>query len=1129
MKKLFAAALILHAAAFARERAPLRPVRTKVVADFSRRAHLKSVVASGGVLVSLKGATIEIPARKASEIIIWQSEGADPSAFDELRLEIVAPEGDRRVPVTWKLSDAKGAAPGTFVLDGGANEIRIPLRDLYIAGGGRALDAKSLRALALSFGRMSEGYSFTLGKLSLVRLWKSDVRMRTFDFGPAASVRPGAVPVTPELAYDDARGYGLTAAEGLQAKALLGELPLLGDGVQGAEVGFAAKLPDGKYEVRAVAFHLTWNSSRDNSNYSIEAQGKEAVRTDLDLEKFLSFDHHYYGADIFFDPRKPVFEQYFSRYFKPHAFEVEVTDGKLELTFRDCTVFAVSVWPKASEGDRAHAALYDGVAYDLWKRGLRYRPHAQDGTSAAPSREDRRRGYSVFSRGLQKKIFPEDAPLEGESIGGLELACAPGEYEGVNFAVRPLKDLGILKIELTDLAGPGGAAIPASAMDLRLVKEHLQRAGGPYHEAVPTLLVPYRDIDAFAGWNRQYWITLHAPDGAVAGAYTGKVLIKPAKGRATELPVSVTVRPFGLAKADASFTMWNNGAASAHQYRAHGGSPEVKKKLIDAMVDDMAAHGMTAYEFGDAHPQKLENGLPVIDYSTHDLIAEAMKRNGMDQESCISVMGSVNYRLMKWGLKEFGPKFNVAYRDMIRQHVAWAKRQGLRMLIFVTDEPRETNLNAWNRNRVDCIKYLKMCREVPGARTTITLMADRDHFGDDYTVMIPLMDVTMNHCWERAKQTMFLCIKEKLSGFIGYNNGWSRYVWGVYVWSARTGGNWQWVYNWEIAHAHLPLFFSTETSAAFAYPGGYVPTIKYEWVREGIDDYRYLRTLDAAMKSKPNSPAAKAAASFLKRLKKYLPQYPKTGLRSGADAGGASPGELSSYCAAWREQVAEFIDAINSGRDAKMIPDATAMFPAALEAFEKVYTARIVKEAPKLDGVLDDAVWKKAPVATGFVSIPRAEKARADTEVKIVTDGEWLYFAFHNIEPLYGELKAYAINRDDACWQDDAVEVFLDTNLDRKTYYQAIVNNLGTIQDSDTRDGLWNGEIRTAPRKGKGFWDVEIAVKLSSIKAAPKAGEVWGMNLCRDRGAGKEVSSWAFVGTGFHNPGKFGKLKFVSE
>ena len=44
---------------------------------------------------------------------------------------------------------------------------------------------------------------------------------------------------------------------------------------------------------------------------------------------------------------------------------------------------------------------------------------------------------------------------------------------------------------------------------------------------------------------------------------------------------------------------------------------------------------------------------------------------------------------------------------------------------------------------------------------------------------------------------------------------------------------------------------------------------------------------------------------------------------------------------------------------------------------------------------------------------------------------------------------------------------------------------------------------------------------------APADGATWGINLCRDQQTPvKEISSWAIVEDGFHNPSQFGRLLF---
>ena len=51
--------------------------------------------------------------------------------------------------------------------------------------------------------------------------------------------------------------------------------------------------------------------------------------------------------------------------------------------------------------------------------------------------------------------------------------------------------------------------------------------------------------------------------------------------------------------------------------------------------------------------------------------------------------------------------------------------------------------------------------------------------------------------------------------------------------------------------------------------------------------------------------------------------------------------------------------------------------------------------SPKIDGLLDDTVWQKAPVATDFIqNFPKAgELATVKTEVRILYDNSSIYIA----------------------------------------------------------------------------------------------------------------------------------------
>ena len=73
--------------------------------------------------------------------------------------------------------------------------------------------------------------------------------------------------------------------------------------------------------------------------------------------------------------------------------------------------------------------------------------------------------------------LPDAFPKGGVETNLVSLAAARGEIETVSFSVRPERAMRKVDFVPSDLAGPDGAAIPASAADFALVKVWF-RAGG---------------------------------------------------------------------------------------------------------------------------------------------------------------------------------------------------------------------------------------------------------------------------------------------------------------------------------------------------------------------------------------------------------------------------------------------------------------------------------------------------------------------------------------------------------------------------------------------------------------------------------------------------------------------------
>ena len=169
-------------------------------------------------------------------------------------------------------------------------------------------------------------------------------------------------------------------------------------------------------------------------------------------------------------------------------------------------------------------------------------------------------------------MLPDTFPVPGIRGGSLELAACRDEYESVTFVVYAGEELNQVTVKATDLTGAAGH-IPASAVDIRIVKCWYQ-AGRTMFEVNNKQLAPELllkddslvrvDYDKQANYLRstaedgtityllasgedtpalaearpidastlqpvdipgrtlkQFWVTVHIPEGAAPGEYIG--------------------------------------------------------------------------------------------------------------------------------------------------------------------------------------------------------------------------------------------------------------------------------------------------------------------------------------------------------------------------------------------------------------------------------------------------------------------------------------------------------------------------------------------------------------------------------------------------------------------------------
>ena len=182
---------------------------------------------------------------------------------------------------------------------------------------------------------------------------------------------------------------------------------------------------------------------------------------------------------------------------------------------------------------------------------------------------------------------------------------------------------------------------------------------------------------------------------------------------------------------------------------------------------------------------------------------------------------------------------------------------------------------------------------------------------------------------------------------------------------------------------------------------------------------------------------------------------------------------------------------------------------------------------PTIDGRLDDRCWSNSEVFS-VSTLPGGLPAAFSTSVQVAHDSDNLYFSFRCKEPLVEKIVVKEYQRDGRVGRDDSVEIFLDPNLDRKSYFHFIINADGILYDAAGKDKSWNCDAIAHAGRESDAWTLEVAIPFISLGLArPREGQKIGFNLARTRWQRTwEPAQWAATLGDHHMPHRFGILVF---
>lgn len=656
--------------------------------------------------------------------------------------------------------------------------------------------------------------------------------MYCFDFGSDDSaVRPGFTKVTEKTTYKENKKYGWSDTSNIIVCDRTSPNDLKRDFLLSEKpASFKVKLPDGKYYLYIFSGDTLFASpgargSTSGHSFQVDAGPKQQYTSDI--------------------------------------FPVEVKNNELEIKFK--APFLINALVIAPQKYRKKLTLLstellfdpDYSSFQVkFSRDIQKTNRVRSQVTA----EETKQGYICYIPSIQQRIFPDTAPLKTQVKNTVSVAGTPGEFDAAALCIYAVKAVKDLKVSVSNLKSKSGKIFNKDNIDLQVVKCWAQRSGhkgsAKTWAIIPELLEKnyLQAIEAFN--SRQFWLTIAIPQNTAPGKYSGTIRTCAAGLPEKEIKISLQVYPFKLKTPPTTVFAMYPGTSS----KTFCIDPRQKEWDLKQLTD-MKRHGMNTIVL-NLNPK----------YQLKEIIAKI--------KYCNLLLDSTDYpkRPIPWYCRNIDLKTVKAVRDFVNEN-------NLREILFYPiDEPfHGTKLKIAQKAYAE-IKKAK------GIRTYSTVYQNSvDKLGSNLDVRCYAVSGAAKFDAERIRAQ---CKKDG-KDFWWYTNGTreypavARFKAGFFFWKTAAQGQLYWAYMNSRGDA-MNDFDTTSSDHCAVYFKGQeiIPTIQWECLREGINDFKYIYTLEqaikAASKTKP-AECAKARQLLAKIRKDTIIDLNKYKKRFGSD------------------------------------------------------------------------------------------------------------------------------------------------------------------------------------------------------------------------------------------------------
>lgn len=503
---------------------------------------------------------------------------------------------------------------------------------------------------------------------------------------------------------------------------------------------------------------------------------------------------------------------------------------------------------------------------------------------------------SIWLSPVEQKVRPDAIlPVDALTRIDIPLNTASGEYEPAEIVLASSQGDYLEQISISELVGPDASTLGSSAWTIRQVdyvtitnpSDHASYLG-PMPDPLPLLELP---MELPQGKAQPLWLTLHVPAHSTPGDYTGTVTLTYRNAGTATIPLRVHVWNFDLPKEHHLRTAYGLSMRSLDRYHFLDEDKDLRREVFRLYLQDFAAHRISPYNpvgddwysvslSSDVDPEQIE---VTADFSSFDDAATyALDELGFDSfRIWLPHFASGTYQGSNlptlagytWGTEEY----EIIYTKLlsaITDHLAnrgWLDKA----YAYWFDEPHGLEDYALVIKGMDMLSRME-----PRLNRLLTEEYDPD-LAEHVDIWTPLLD-RFAPDWASERQTAgdqiwwYVCTGPKApypNNFIDHPGiehrirfwmAWKYQIQGSLYWSTTYWTNdtlnpppnfqdpWQdpasysdsSLTNWGNGDGKL-LYPPKHWSDGQRRIEGPTPSIRWELIREGIEDYEYLFLLDA--------------------------------------------------------------------------------------------------------------------------------------------------------------------------------------------------------------------------------------------------------------------------------------------